>query len=89
MINAKRETPTFTAGELVTGIVLRYQSATASFVLQLPGNVPAVISAYEVSDTEIDSLTPGSLFEAVVDRVEHSAAHVSVVLRKSAQPIAV
>jgi hypothetical protein len=89
MIDTKSETPVFTMGERVTGMVLRYETASASFVLQLPGNVPAVISAYEVTDDEFGLLAPGSMFTAVVDRVEHSGKHVSIVLRKRMQPVAV
>lgn len=89
MITAKSETPAFTVGALITGMVLRYEVESASFVLQLQGNVPAVISAYEVSDDEFGALTPGSMFAAVVDRVEHTAGHISVVLRKRTLPIAV
>lgn len=81
--------PSFAPGSTVVGMVMRFQSDSASFVMQLPGNVPAVLSAYDLTDEEFDALSPGAMCTAIIDRVEHIGGHISVVLHKAPQPIPV
>jgi len=79
----------YTPGLGVRGVVLRLEEAAGRYVLLLPGDVQALLSTYELSAEDLDSMRPGQAINATVDRIEfdsHGFGHV--VLSKDPQPIA-
>lgn len=76
----------YVSGMQVSALVLRSDTNTGSYVLQLPGDVPAFLSFYEVAG----ELKPGTICTATIERATpgFNGAYAHVVLTKSSLPIA-
>ncbi|HEY9713153.1 MAG TPA: hypothetical protein V6C72_06765 [Chroococcales cyanobacterium] len=69
-------------GTVTEACLLRYEADPGQFVLQLPGNLPAVISSHGISNQLFAQLlNPGQLIKASIDRLALSGErHLTVVL---------
>ena len=69
-------------GALVRAVFLRFDGPAGQAVLQLPGNMPAYMSTYDMSIETFQGLKPGDFIDATVIRVDCSSAAPSAVLEE-------